>query len=90
MQLLIEVTSKRIANTIVEHPPAYDPQSNGVAEKAVQETMEQLRAVNIALEQRLGVTLDTKSKLFDWALEHASLLISRYKVGQDGKTAYRR
>ena len=36
IQLLKKVKEKRVNNTILEHPPAYDPQSNGVAEKSVQ------------------------------------------------------
>lgn len=44
VKLLREVKARRPQGTILEHPPAYDPQSNGTAEKAVQEVMEQLRA----------------------------------------------
>ena len=53
VQLLREVKSKRIANTIVEHPPAYDPQSNGPAENAVQDVMVQVRARRICFEQNI-------------------------------------
>ena len=33
---------------------------------------------------------DLLDDIFEWAIEHSSLLISRYKVGLDGKTAFRR
>ena len=33
VQVLREVKARRIHNTVLEHPPAYDPQSNGTAEK---------------------------------------------------------
>ena len=73
-----------------EHPPAYDPQSNGAAEKALQEYMEQLRVLKIALERRLESDLATKDAILEWASDHAALQISRYKLGGDGKTAFRR
>ena len=56
----------------------------------MQETMEQARAVKLELERRLGVVLDGRSKALEWIAEHASLLNSRYKLGADGKEAYRR
>ena len=45
----------RTQGTLVENPPAYDPQSNGVAEKAVDQVMGQLRALKLALESRIGI-----------------------------------
>ena len=90
VQLLKKVKEKRVCNTILEHPPAYDPQSNGVAEKAVQEFMEQLRAVKIALEQRIGIKINTDDAVMPWINDHAAMLLSRFKLSNDGKTAYRR
>ena len=90
VQLLKKVKEKRVCNTLLEHPPAYDPQSNGTAEKAVQEFMEQVRAVKIALEQRLGVKISTSDSAMAWINDHAAMLLSRYKVSNDGKTPYRR
>ena len=90
IQLLKRVKEKRVNNTLLEHPPAYDPQSNGVAEKSVQEFMEQLRATKLALEQHLKCTIETSDPIMLWAVDHAAMLISRYKVSVDGKTPYRR
>ena len=40
--------------TIPRNPPAYDPQSNGEAERAVQEMKCQLRETNLGLEAKIG------------------------------------
>ena len=36
VQLMREVRRRRVQSTLLENPPAYDHQSNGAAEKAVQ------------------------------------------------------
>ena len=89
-QVLREVKRKRIQPTLIQAPPAYDPQSNGVAEHAVQEYIGHLRTIKLALERRTGEKLPTNSPMMQWASEHAPFLISRYQLGHDGKTAYRR
>ena len=52
-EVLQEVKRLRNHSTILQALPAYDPQSNGAAEKAVQEYMGQLRTMKIGLEARL-------------------------------------
>ena len=44
VQLMEEIERRRSHPTIIQNPPAYDPQSNGAAEKAVQDYMGQVRA----------------------------------------------
>ena len=46
------VVSQRSQDTIAVNPPAYDPQSNGVAEKIVQDVKAQLRVLKVRLEAR--------------------------------------
>ena len=52
--------------------------------------MEQVRAIKIGLEQKIGAIIEAQSPILEWCLEHAGLLISRYKLGKDGKTPHRR
>ena len=83
------VRAKRLHPTRLEHPPAYDPQSNGAIEKAVDDAMGQTRAVKIALEQRLKAKVESDWKVLRWAAPHAANLINRCQVGHDGKTPFR-
>ena len=70
--------------TIVEHPPASGPKSNGGAEKAVDMFTRQMRAVKIGLERRISKRIETSWAVPTWMAEHACMMIKRYQVGRDG------
>ncbi len=74
----------------MEESPAYDPQSNGVAEKAVDEVMGQLRALKIGLESRPKAKVEAEWLVMQWLVPHACTTINRYRVGVDGCTPWRR
>ena len=92
---LVEVanTVKEICKAqeiVVKNPPAHDPKANGVAERAVREFKEQLRATKIALERRVKAKLDPKLPLLHWMVVHSVETINRFLVGADGRTPYYR
>ena len=71
--------------------PPRDPQSNGVAERAVKEFMGQMRKLKLGLESRLRTTIPNDHALIDWIAQHAGLLIAKYLRGSpDGFTAHYR
>lgn len=72
------------------NPPAYDPQSNGAVEKAVDHVMGQLRTLKLGLEARIVVPVATSWAVVPWLVEHACTTINRGQVGHDGKTPYKR
>ena len=44
----------------------------------------------LALEARLRLKLDLTPPVVRWLIRHAAFIITRYQVGHDGRTAWRR
>ena len=82
--MLENVKLDREALSVIQHSPAYDPQANGAAEKAVQVYMGQVRAMKIGLEARLKCKVESDWKIMEWITELAGELLSRGQVGKDG------
>ena len=80
----------RTYKTLPINPPEYNPQSNGSAEKAVQDVVGQARCLLLGLEARLKQNLDPGIPFMKWLLRHAAFLLTRYSVGKDGLTPWRR
>ena len=74
------------ADVILRNPPAYDHKANGLAERAVREFQEQLRATKFALERRIKTKISTKAPILLWMIMHAVETINRFLVGSDGRT----
>ena len=90
LQVQRHVKAKRAGTTIPMNPPAYNPQSNGAAERAVQEVTCQIRALKIGLQERIKAKVGTNWAIMQWMIELAPVLINRCLVGKDGRTPYRR
>ena len=75
---------------IPEHSLAYNPQSNGVVERGVQEIEGALRAGYLSLQERLGRRLDARERIVAFLPEYVAYLLNRLKEGKDGKTVYER
>ena len=91
---IVAVQNRMIAlrdgKTIPRNPPAYNPESNGPIEKGVQDLNNQLRALKIALEARLETKIKCNWPVVEWLVPHAAFVVTRYRVGHDGKTAFER
>ena len=71
---------------VLEEAKTGDHQSNGSVEQAVNETKKQVRAMKSWLEEKLEISINDRHAILTWLARHANFLITRYRVGQDGKT----
>ena len=76
--------------TLLRNSPPYNPQSNGGAEKAAQDVVGIMRRLVLALEARLRQRLDLRLPIVRWLVRHAAFVLTRYQVGHDGLTPWRR
>ena len=84
------IAKARSSRTIPRNPLAYNPQSNGTAEKAVQDVAGQLRRLTLALEARLHQRISAKLPVMAWLVRHAAFVFTHFQVGHDGLTPWRR
>ena len=75
---------------VPENSPKGESQSNGPAESAVRELAGMVRTLKDSIETKTGEKIDKRSAMLAWIVEHAGNMITRYRVGKDGKTAYQR
>ena len=84
------IRARRDAPTMPEYSPVRSSGSNGVIERRIKEVQGQLRVMKSALDTRVGVDIRGTSNVLPWMVEYASVLINRYLVEKEGKTAYER
>ena len=70
--------------------PVEDHKANGFIEVGVRELKRQCRALLSDLQHRLGFDVEPHHPLMLWLPRHAAFLLTRYRVGPDGKTAFER
>ena len=73
--------------TSTEHENA---PSNGVAEAAVKEVKRMVRAILSELETKLKIEVGVDHPILAWNARHAAFLLTRFRIGEDGKSAYER
>jgi hypothetical protein len=88
--IVLERGDEKGCRTIVEESPVGSSGSNGIVERAVQTVEGQIRVMKLALEDRIGKTVDAEANIVTFMAEYASYMLNRLEVGKDGKTAYER
>ena len=73
------------AVTLVESSPKGDSQSNGIAERAVQD-LEGVRTHKLDLEAKLRTTVRIGHPCIAWQVEKVADIINKFKIGQDWRT----
>ena len=82
----VEITLKESPTSVNEE----DAPSNGYAECAVREVKRMIRAILSDLESKLKSKIDPNHSMLTWIARHAAFLLTRFRIGDDGKSAYQR
>ena len=61
-----------------------ESQSNGIAERKIQDVEELLRTMRAALQGRLKMQIPMRHPMMQWLMEHVASVTNRYLVGNDG------
>ena len=84
------IAENRKGETVQRNSLAYNPQSNGGAEQAVQDVTDLMRRMLLGLELKVRSRLDLTLPVAKWLVRHAAFVLTRYQVGHDGLTPWRR
>ena len=85
-----KVKTATSVEVVLEEGKTGDSRSMGSVEAAVKETKRQCRAMKSSLQEKLGIELVDGHHVLTWLARHGAFLISRYRVGADGRTPYER
>ena len=67
-----------------------ESRSNGLAERTIQSVKGLIRCHKAFFESRVKRKLPINQPIMRWLIEHVVLLLNKYQVGTDGRTAYGR
>ena len=88
--VLGEVARKLGGKVVMEKTPKGESQSNGAVEEAGKRVREMAKVLMDMIEHKTKAKIKLDSTVMQWLIRWAAMLLSRYKVGPDGKTAYER
>ena len=71
--------------TVLANSKKGDSQSNGMAEKAVQEIEGGVRTLKLHLETRIGRRIPPHHPILEWMIEWAAEVHNRFCTGKDAK-----
>ena len=78
VQVQEAIARARVPETICDNPLAYNPQSNGGAERGVEEVKNQMRAIKISLVMRLQAPVEARRAIMEWMIPHSADFINRF------------
>ena len=91
IQLQHEIARQRKdVGTAIENSRVGDSDSNGKIERTIREVKGMIRTFRSDLEEKIGQELRLDSPIVPWIVRHAAYVITRCRVGDDGKTAMQR
>jgi hypothetical protein len=84
------VAQREEGRTILEESPVKSSGSNGIVERGIQSMENQVRAIFLGLQERMGGKLDARERIVTFIPEYAAYLMNRLEKGKDGKVGYER
>ena len=90
LKLKREVINQHTIEIVPEDSEAYEHQTNGLVENANKRVAQQVRTMKCALEARYGGVISSSHCIIPWMIRYAANILSCYKQGSDGLTAYER
>ena len=75
---------------IIENSLVDSSKSSGIVERAIQSVQGMIRSTRRAMEERWRVKVDVTHSVWPWIADQSGILLRRFAVGRDGKTAYER
>ena len=75
---------------VPEGPAVGESESNGAAEEAGKTVREFVRVLKGQVEAKAKIKIESHDVIVQWMVRWAAMMVSRYLVGKDGRTAYER
>ena len=76
--------------TIIRQTPKKSSQSNAYVERAHQSIEAMVRTMKEVIEDKAHTRLSATDSITSWMIRHAAFLQTRFSVGKDGKTPFKR
>jgi len=90
VQLKRKAAQEAGIESVPEESPPGESRSNGEIESAVKEVKGLMRSVKSDLESKLGKPIERSHPILAWLPTYVSDILSRHRVGPDGRTAEKR
>ena len=84
------VAAERKATTIIRQTSKKSSQSNAYVERAHQSVEAMVRTMKEVIEDKAHTRLSATDSITSWMIRHAAFLQTRFSVGKDGKTPFKR
>jgi len=88
-QMVVRLLKDQV-DIVPEESPVGEHASNGEVENAIKQVQGMTRTLKDLIEAYGPMEIDPTHNISPWMVEYAAQLLSRYKVGEDGKTPYER
>ena len=90
MDVMRRVAAMRKSRMQLRRTPKGSSASNAFVERMHQTLEAMVRTMKEVIESKCGVKLRSDGPLITWMIRHASWLVTRFSVGEDGRTAFQR